>query len=419
MSVQSNVTGAVARYDNYRLWRVHIETEEQLAMMKELEKRGMGIEFYGHVRKTDQKLTILVPARAVADMVDLFGRFKMTNTVLLANIQENIDAQRRDLKPKETKGSQMDWTHYYEWETIMDYLQHLSEKYECVTLIEIGKSYEGRPIKGIKIARAASGTTTTAKKSAVFIEGGIHAREWISPATVTYLIDQLLTSTVPEVQALADDFDWYFVPVLNPDGFVYTLDVDRLWRKNRKPYGVCVGVDLNRNFDCNWSGAGSSGDPAQFDFAGSAANSEPEVKALSDWLTANKASQHIETFISLHSFSQLIMFPYGHTAEKVANYEDLMAIAGKASEAIKARHGKDYEFGSINETIYPSSGGSSDWAMHALDIQISYIIELRGPADATDMFILPANEIIPVGEEILAAFLAMFKEAKSRGYYKD
>lgn len=391
-----------------------IETEEQLEVLKELEKRGMGIDFIGHVRKTGQKLTILVPSHLTAYVDDLFRRYNISNTVLLPNIQDNIDRQQQDVMPKGTKGSQMEWTKYYHLDTHMDYLQHVSDKYDFVSTLDIGKSFEGRPIRGIKIAKD-SGT----KKTAVFIEGGIHAREWISPATVTYIVNQLLTSTNPEVQALLNDFDWYVFPVVNPDGYAYTFEVDRLWRKNRRPYGLYVGVDLNRNFDCNWGGAGSSKDPSQFDFAGAGPNSEPEAKAISDWLTANKETQRIETYISLHSYSQLIMFPYGHTAERVDNYDDLMAIGEKGAVAIKARHGKDFQWGSVCETIYPSSGGSYNWARHALDIKISYTFELRCDAEGTDMFILPANEITPVGEETLDAFVAMIREAGNRGYYKN
>lgn len=409
MSSSAGEISAVARYDHYKLWRMHIETEEQLEVMKELERRNLGIEFIGHVRKTDQQLTILVPARAAYDMADVFRRYKMTNEVLVENMQEVIDRQREDVKPKETKGAEMDWTHYFHLQSLMDYLSYVSEKHSCVTLLEIGRSFEDRPIQGIKISKGPG-------RTAVFVEGGIHAREWISPATVTYLINQLLTSTVPEIQALANDYDWYFFPVVNPDGYFHTFEVDRLWRKNRKPYGLFVGVDLNRNFDSNWNGSGSSADPLQFDFAGSNFNSEPEVKCLSAFLAENKASQRIETFISLHSYSQLIMFPYGHTEVPVDNYADLKAIGEAAAAAIKARHGQEYKSGSINETIYPSSGGSSDF-VRSLGIQISYTFELRPAPDATEMFILPASQITAVGEETTAAFVALMKEAKARGYY--
>lgn len=400
-----------ARYDNYMLWRVHIDTEEQLVVMQELERRNLGIEFIGHVRKTGQKLTLVIPARAVADLSHMLERYQMKNEVLVRNMQDIIDEQRRNVKAQGTPGSEMEWKNYYQLDSLYDYLDHVSGQYDFVTTLEIGKSYEGRAIKGIKISKNPGKTT-------VFIEGGIHAREWISPATTTFIINQLLTSTDPQVMDLLNEFDWLIFPVLNPDGYAYTFDYDRLWRKNRKPYGLCVGVDLNRNFDSNWNGAGSSGDPQQFDFAGSGPNSEPEVANLANFLREYRTKSRIETFISLHSYSQLIMFPYGHTEERVENYDDLKEIGNAAAAAIKKRHGKEYTAGSIIETIYPSSGGSSDWVYHALGIKLSYTIELRGTPESTEMFILPADQIIPVGEEVLDAFVAMFAEARTRNYFK-
>lgn len=99
------------------------------------------------------------------------------------------------------------------------------------------------------------------------------------------------------------------------------------------------------------------------------------------------------------------------------NYDDLQAIGAKAVQAIKETHGKTYICGSSIETIYPSSGGSNDWVYEKDYANISYIIELRGDTDSTNMFILPAEEIIPTGEEILEAFIALLKEGKARGYY--
>lgn len=118
------------------------------------------------------------------------------------------------------------------------------------------------------------------------IEGGIHSREWISPATVTWIIKEFLTSTNTDVRNLAETFVWHIFPVVNPDGYVYTFsDVsilvlmlitqkrflieilyfcyqDRMWRKNRNTvnYVNCTnvandlsnGIDLNRNFNFLW-----------------------------------------------------------------------------------------------------------------------------------------------------------------------
>lgn len=81
----------------------------------------------------------------------------------------------------------------------------------------------------------------------IFIEAGIHAREWIAPATATYLLDQLLRSNDPVIMDMAQNIDWYIVPITNPDGYEYTHTMNRNWRKSRSPVSlVCYGVDQNR-----------------------------------------------------------------------------------------------------------------------------------------------------------------------------
>lgn len=85
--------------------------------------------------------------------------------------------------------------------------------------------------------------------------------------------------------------------------------------------------------------------------------------------------------------------------------------------AIRETHGRVYNVGSKHETIYPSSGGSIDWAYASGNIPVSVTFELRGPPDSRDMFLLPASEIIPTAQEALAAFIAIVNEAKTLGYY--
>lgn len=289
-------------------------------------------------------------------------------------------------------------------------MEKLVEENDFVTGFDLGTTYEGIPIRGVKISRRRGNT-------GIFIESGIHAREWIAPAVATFIIDQLVHSNDSAVVDIAASFDWYIVPVLNADGYKVTFEHDRLWRKNTKPYGKTRGVDLNRNFDINWGGIGSSHVEGTYDFCGSAPFSEPESRAVKIFLDQFAREYRIKSYFALHSFSQLYMFPYGHTSEPARNYEDLKSIGEKAVEAIKNTHGKEYKVGSAIETIYPSSGSSRGFVYDNYDIPIVFSIELRGPADTSNMFILPANEIIPTGEEILNSFVAALAEARRLGYY--
>jgi len=82
-----------------------------------------------------------------------------------------------------------------------------------------------------------------------------YSREWISPAAVTYVIDHLVANWDSETLDMKA-IDWYFLPVMNPDGYAYTHNGDRLWRKNKRRHTnrFCTGVDLNRNYGHKWGG---------------------------------------------------------------------------------------------------------------------------------------------------------------------
>lgn len=317
----------------------------------------------------------------------------------------------KTVQPANIGADKFDWDHYFHLDTIYAWLDQLAAKYpKIVTVLEAGKSYEGVPIKGVKLSRKENNT-------AVFIEAGIHAREWISPATATFILNQLLTSADPQIQDLAENWDWFFFPVFNPDGYKSTFDEDRMWRKTRQPAGVCRGTDLNRNWDSHWNSTGSSPDPCRYDFAGTKVFSEPESAQLSKFIAEQAKASRIRTYISLHSFSQLLMFPFGHTSEKPRNYEHLKAIGTKAVAALKEVNGTVFQTGSIHEIIYPSSGGSMDWAYESLNIPLSFTFELRGPPNSTDMFILPAEQITPSGWETLAAVTTIMFEGRKLGYH--
>jgi murein tripeptide amidase MpaA len=67
----------------------------------------------------------------------------------------------------------------------------------------------------------------------MWVDGGIHAREWITPAVVTFMIKQLVEVQDQEESDLLEKLDWYILPQVNPDGYEYTRSTDRLWRKTR------------------------------------------------------------------------------------------------------------------------------------------------------------------------------------------
>ncbi|XP_075165755.1 zinc carboxypeptidase [Haematobia irritans] len=402
----------LARYDNYRIYNVELATEEHVDIFKKVEEQSDSMIFIGHAREVGQKLSILVASHKVADLADLLEHYKVQHRILTYNFQEKIDKNYASVLPVGTDLNKFDWYHYYHLETIYEWLESLVKKYpNVVSLLDMGTSTQGVPIKGVKISHNPS-------NKAVFIEAGIHAREWIAPAAANYIINQLLTSSDESVINLAKSYNWIIFPSINPDGYKYTFEHDRMWRKNRQLFGINRGVDLNRNYPDHWNSTGSSSDPSRYDFAGPSAASEIETQRVIKFIEENVAKEQIKAYLALHSYSQMIMFPFGYTKEHVANYEDLKELGQKATEAIKSLTGKDYVSGSIIETIYPSSGGSMDWAYAYQKIPIAYTFELRGPPDSQDMFILPAEEILPTSQEAFAAIKTIVEGAAAKGYFK-
>ena len=110
----------------------------------------------------------------------------------------------------------MSWDTYYTLSDIESWMLDIAAAYpDIVTPVIGGFTYEGRNIHGLKISHGEG-------KRIIFIETGIHSREWITPSMACYIINDLLTSEDEETKAAARDFEWYIFPVTNPDGYVWT-----------------------------------------------------------------------------------------------------------------------------------------------------------------------------------------------------
>uniref|UniRef100_A0A914KT47 Peptidase M14 carboxypeptidase A domain-containing protein n=1 Tax=Meloidogyne incognita TaxID=6306 RepID=A0A914KT47_MELIC len=281
-----------------------------------------------------------------------------------------------------------------------------------ISLYEIGRTHENRSIVTAKISARQimpDESWRPFRGPAIWIDAGVHAREWIAPATAMILIAALVNGYNSEdvgVRHLVEHVDWYITPVLNPDGYEYSHTKNRMWRKNRRPAFCkqqyfnricCSGVDLNRNFDWFWSITGSSADPCHETYHGPSAFSEPE-KSVRDFLQVHP----VKAFISLHSYSQLWLLPYGH---KKRNYpEDFHTVqrplALRAVKALERLYGTEYQVGSGADLLYEASGSSHDYAKGVLNIPFSFLVELR-PQNTLHStgFLLPEAEIMDTADE--------------------
>ncbi|XP_011701633.1 PREDICTED: zinc carboxypeptidase-like [Wasmannia auropunctata] len=394
-----------ALYNNYKVFRMIPTTETQLEVLQEFENTVYdGFSFWNSPSVVNKNVDMMVAPHKVPEFYEKMGQIGIPYEIYIKDVQKLID----ETTPQ-TRSKAFDFTSYHTLDEIYKNLDDLAKQYpDKVQTVVGGKTYEGREIKGVKVSFKPN-------NPGIFIEGGIHAREWISPATCMYILHQLLTSNDPDVRELADSNDWYIFPSFNPDGYVYTHTTDRLWRKTRKPYGICRGSDPNRNWDYKWNTGGASSFPCAETYAGSAPFSDVETKSASEYIKT--ISDKFYAYISFHSFSQLLMFPYGHTKAHLENYEELYAIGTKAITALKKRYGTSYVTGNVAETIYIATGSTVDYVKGTYGKPIAYTYELRDQGRYG--FLLPPDQIIPTGEETLDSLVAMFKEARARGHPKN
>lgn len=292
------------------------------------------------------------------------------------------------------------FTQYNTYEDILEWVKSLPVEYsDIVETVLIGRSYQGRELLAVKVTVEGN-----FPKPKVFFNGGIHAREWISPATVIWMLNRLLTGYVqndPVVVELLEKVEFTILPILNVDGYAYTWSNDRLWRKTRRPNtgSTCVGTDPNRNWAYQWGGAGASTNPCTETYRGPAAFSEVEVKSVGEYVTAGQ----FDGYIDFHSYSQLWLSPWGYTSNLPPNADYVLQsdLSRRCVAALTAVYGTRYVYGPISTTIYPASGSSADYTYGVSRVLYSYAPELRDTGSYG--FLLPANQIQPSGIETFEA----------------
>uniref|UniRef100_A0A672TKE6 Carboxypeptidase O n=1 Tax=Strigops habroptila TaxID=2489341 RepID=A0A672TKE6_STRHB len=284
------------------------------------------------------------------------------------------------------------WLHIYQWMTEIQ-----NSNSELVTQHYLGNTVENRPMYYLQISQPSDKT-----KKIIWMDCGIHAREWIAPAFCQWFVKEILQNykSDPNISRFLQNLDLYILPVLNVDGYIYSWETDRLWRKNRSPHmnGTCYGTDLNRNFNSSWGSVGVSYNCSSITFCGTGPESEPETKAVAQLIERKKSD--ILCYLTIHSYGQYILIPYGSTTEPPSNSEELMYVGEKAAAALTEKYGTSYEVGSTSLLLYSNSGSSRDWA-HMIGIPFTYTFELRDTG--THGFVLPADQIQPTCEETMLA----------------
>jgi carboxypeptidase T len=295
---------------------------------------------------------------------------------------------------------------YHTVATLEQDLRRLAEEHpEIAELHEIGRSVEDRPLWALRIGERRG----SARKVAFL--GCHHAREWISVEVPYRLAEHLLdNSSSQPVQEWLQQGEVWVAPMVNPDGHEHTRTQNRLWRKNRRRnVGGSIGVDPNRNYGYMWGTldiSTSSRVPSDETYIGPRAFSEPEVRAVRNLV----ARELFGGVLSYHSYSQLILFPWGYTVEPIedtADHSEMSGLADAMERLIRGVHGEAYTAQQASQ-LYLTAGDTADWTYGEFDVP-SFTIELR-PASAMDGgFILPADQIQPCWEENRPAALEFIR----------
>ncbi len=294
---------------------------------------------------------------------------------------------------------------YLKYQEMLDELDAMAAQYpNLITLkapISTFLTIENRPIYYVKISDNASVNETEPK---VLYTSVHHAREPLSMSESIFYMWYLLENyqTNLEVKYLVDNTQMFFVPCINPDGYVYNETTNPngggMHRKNRRNVGTTnKGVDLNRNYSYGWGTTGISMNVNNDTYPGTGAFSEQETQAMR-WFVQN---HNFVSAFNAHTFGNTLLYPIGTTAAEFADHHDYLT---DLSSHMVEMNGY---FAQKSSGLYPASGDSDDF-MYKQDIGIGLkdTIFAMTPEIGTDFW--PASsEIIPTSQGMVFSNLVL------------
>jgi murein tripeptide amidase MpaA len=333
----------------------------------------------------------------IAGIQDLI---KLQETGIAYSLETHRFAGQSAQSPAAQGGINGDYHSYLELEQDLFLLE--SSFPQLAKVQTIGTSHEQRQLYALKISARVHQEENEAK---IILLGCHHAREWIS-VEVPYLIGKHLLENYAsdsEIRSLLNQSEVWIIPLVNPDGLVYSIYTYRYWRKNRRNNGDgSYGVDPNRNYGYKWGcdNIGSSPDSYSSVYRGSAPFSEPETQAVRDFVTG----KNFQVLVTYHNYSQIILYPWGYT-EDPSPLNDLMHdMAEHMAAKMEEVNGTSYEFGGAADSLYLTNGDTTDWILGVFGVP-SFTIELPPVDILSGGFYNSEQDIIPIFQENLPAVL--------------
>ncbi|KAF2887347.1 hypothetical protein ILUMI_18826 [Ignelater luminosus] len=391
-------------YKDYKVYHVKPSTKEHLRVLKSL-KNNTNIDFWTPLYNTSiEPVNIMAAPKFQDQFVKILEQQNISYEITVDDVEEVIIEERKELynAPPRQSGH-ITFDRYYNYSEIQAYLYELADKKpNLVSLEDYGRSYEKRKLTLVHIP-----PENDERKPVIFIDAGMHAREWISPAQVLYIIYMLVQEPNNE---WIQNIDFIIIPLINPDGYEYTHTTDRMWRKTRSKGKRCYGVDPNRNFDYQWSGLGSEPYECGNVYAGKRPFSEPETLYLSKVIM--RYSKRIKLYLSFHSAAACFLYPWSHIPALPKNHRELYGVASKAAMAILNATGTKYTVGTSYNVLGPAAGSSSDWVYAVARVKLAYVVEL--PEGHDNIFVIFPEDILGVVKETCEGIKVFFKYIKRK-----
>ncbi len=336
--------------------------------IERLASMGLALEPVGYEKapKEGFYLTAYLNSRELKQLKKSRFTFEMLVKDVVAEYQSRPSLSKEDKRQIEATSMVLGFGlgsmgGHYTFDEVVTELDTMVSQYPNIITAKqtIGTSHENRDIWMVKIS---DNPDIDEDEPEVLYTALHHAREPQSMMTVMYFMNYLLENygTDPEVTYLVDNRELYFVPVVNPDGYVFNEIMEPtggyMWRKNRRDNGDgSYGVDLNRNYGYEWGcdDVGSSPFPSHFElYRGPAPFSEPETQAVRDFCK----NHNISFALNYHSYGDLLIYPWGYADLQTPDSDIYMQYAADMTR------NNGYDFGNVFETLRGlANGNSDDW----------------------------------------------------------
>lgn len=279
-------------------------------------------------------------------------------------------------------------------------------------------TYEGRKLQWVRISDNPN--QEELNEPQILYTAVTHAREVMTiQETIFYMWFILENYTKnSEIKALVDNTEMYFIPFVNPDGYVYNQTKKPqgggMWRKNRRGG---YGVDNNRNYSYvkpngteTWNSVGTSAKDGGT-YAGTKPFSEPENRAIRYFVE----NHNFKISLNAHSYSNLLLFPFGYTTKEQCQDHNLFTTLAKHLTSVNNYDPKQ------SSRLYPHAGNSDDYIYGMLKTENGGTRDkvLAFTPEIGSQFWEPSNRIESICKQMATTNLMALKLATNYAVIKD